>query len=63
MRLQELDGRSADAAITLPQARIQSAKLCSGSKTIFRDLPVQNNQIHVTLKPFEVVTVRAMIGD
>ena len=63
MRVQELDGRPAEAVIALPHARIQSAKLCSGVENDLRDLPVQSNAIHVSLKPFEVVTIRAMVGD
>ncbi|HEX4807657.1 MAG TPA: polysaccharide lyase family protein [Bryobacteraceae bacterium] len=63
MRLQELDGKSADVTIRLPHATIQKAKLCSGVENDIGDLPVQGNAIQVSLKPFEVVTVRAVIRE
>jgi alpha-mannosidase len=62
MRLQELDGKPADVALHLTHGSIQSAKLCSGVETNIGDLPVQGGDIHVSLKPFEVVTVRVGIG-
>ena len=60
LRLQETSGTPADADIHFLKAGIKSAKLCSGVEANLKDLPVQGNAIHVSLKPFEVITVRVI---
>jgi alpha-mannosidase len=58
LRLQEIAGKSADTTIQLPRANIASAQLCSGVEANLRPVPVENNALHLTFHPFEVLTVR-----
>ncbi len=58
MRLQETAGQPTETTITLPRADIKSAYLCSGVEENLRPLPVENSAVHLTFKPFEVLTVR-----
>ena len=58
LRLQETSGQPAQTTIMLPHTTLASANLCSGVEENLRSLPVQNNTIHLSFKPFEVLTVR-----
>jgi len=58
LRLQELSGSTADTNVHFPHVEIQGAELCSGVEDDLSALPVSNNAVSLTLKPFEVVTVR-----
>ncbi len=58
MRLQETAGQAAETTIVLPQAALRSAQLCSGVEDNLRSVAVANGVIHLTFKPFEVLTVR-----
>ncbi|MDQ2840615.1 MAG: polysaccharide lyase family protein [Acidobacteriota bacterium] len=61
LRLQELSGAPATTVLRLPQSRIESAQLCSGVEENQRKLPVEANGVQLSFRPFEVVTVRAVI--
>jgi alpha-mannosidase len=58
LRLQEIAGKPAETDIKLPRADITSAERCSGVEQNLRALPLQNNTVHVSFQPFEVLTVR-----
>jgi len=59
LRIAETSGKAQEAAIHfLNQAHIQSAHLCSGVEEDQAALPVENNSIRLSFKPFEVLTVR-----
>ncbi len=60
LRLQETAGKPADTVLHFLHAGIQSAQLCSGVEDNLQNLPVENNSIPLSLKPFEVVTIRVL---
>jgi alpha-mannosidase len=60
LRLQETAGRPADTALHFSHTQIKSAQLCSGVEDDLQNLPVEGNRIPVSLKPFEVVTIRVV---
>jgi len=60
LRLQEIAGKPAEAQISLTKANISSARLCSSVEVDMHSLPVENNAIHLTFQPFEVLTVRLL---
>ncbi|HSU33225.1 MAG TPA: polysaccharide lyase family protein [Bryobacteraceae bacterium] len=60
LRLAETAGQPEEATVHFPHAEIASARLTSGVEDDEGSLPVQNNSVRVSLKPFEVVTVRVI---
>lgn len=58
LRMQEIAGKPSNTAVRFTQLHINSAHLCSGVEEDVRDLPVENNAIALSLKPFEVLTLR-----
>ena len=58
LRLQEVAGKAGEVTIHFPHASIASAQLCSGVEDNLRNLPVENNVVRLTFRPFEVQTVR-----
>ncbi|HSU31237.1 MAG TPA: polysaccharide lyase family protein [Bryobacteraceae bacterium] len=58
LRLTETAGQSEAATVLFPHAEIASARLTSGVEEDQSSLAVQNNSFRLSLKPFEVVTVR-----
>ena len=58
LRLQETAGKPDNEALHFTRWNIGAAHLCSGVEDDMRDLPVQNNTIAFSLKPFEVLTLR-----
>jgi len=60
VRLQEIAGKPAKAAIELTKSRITSAQLCTGVEDNLRTLAVSGDQVRLTLRPFEVLTVRLL---
>ncbi len=63
LRLQETAGKPAATALDFSHARIKSAQLCSGVEDDLQNLPVQDNRIPLSLKPFEVVTIRVVTAE
>jgi len=60
LRLQEIAGKPGKTRIKITRSNISSARLCSGVEENLRSLPVENNAVHLTFKPFEVLTVRVL---
>ena len=58
LRLAEIEGKPADMALHFDHFSIGSAHLDTGVEDDKRDLPVENNSVRLSFKPFEVVTVR-----
>ncbi len=58
LRVQETAGEPADSRITFPHRNLASAQLCSGVEDNVRSLPIENNAIRLSFKPFQVLTVR-----
>ena len=58
MRLQETAGQHSETSISFPDATLTAAKLCTGVEDDLRTLPVENNALRLSFKPFEVLTVR-----
>jgi alpha-mannosidase len=58
LRLAETAGHASDATVRLLHSQIASAHLCSGMEESTTDLPVDAGTIHVSFRPFEVLTVR-----
>lgn len=58
LRLQETSGQSGSADVHFLRTKIASAQLCSGVEDDLRAVPVENNSIHLSFQPFEVLTVR-----
>jgi hypothetical protein len=61
LRFVETTGKQTKALVQFPGARLASAQLCSGVEENREVLPVENNSLSLSLKPFEVVTVRVML--
>jgi len=60
LRLQETAGQTADATLRFPHSRVQSASLCNSVEDRLRDLRVTDNQVDLTFRPNEVLSVRLM---
>jgi alpha-mannosidase len=58
LRFVETAGKPIQASVQFPGAQLASAQLCSGVEENRETLPVANNSLPLSLKPFEVVTVR-----
>ena len=58
LRLKETAGKAGIVNIKLPQNKIQSANLCNSVEENGRELDITNNEVHLTINPHEVVTVR-----
>jgi hypothetical protein len=58
LRLQETAGQATETDIRFPKSEIASAALCSGVESKLQDLPVKQNSVHLSFKPFQVLTVR-----
>ncbi len=58
LRLAETTGQPVEASIRLLHGKIKSASLCSGVEKRTAALSVENNGFHLSLKPFQVSTVR-----
>ena len=59
LRLAEIAGHSSQATVRFLQLRIASAHLCSGTEENTASLPVDSGVIHLSFRPFEVLTIRA----
>lgn len=60
LRLAETAGHSAESDIDFLHSKIASARLCSGVEDDRDSVPVENNRIHLSFKPFEILTVRVV---
>ncbi|MFL6462947.1 MAG: polysaccharide lyase family protein [Bryobacteraceae bacterium] len=58
LRFVETAGKQTKTSVRFPTAQLISAQLCSGVEENREALPVENNSLPLSLKPFEVVTVR-----
>ncbi|MGC2662006.1 MAG: glycosyl hydrolase-related protein, partial [Bryobacteraceae bacterium] len=58
LRFSEAGGKATDVNIGFSHFAAKSAHLCSGVEDNMQDLPVQDNSMHLSFKPFEVLTVR-----
>jgi hypothetical protein len=58
LRLAETAGKPEEAVVHFPHVGIASAWLASGVEDNGAPLPVDGDSVHVSLKPFEVLTVR-----
>jgi hypothetical protein len=58
MRLQETAGQTAQAHLTFAHLNVRAAHVCDSVEDNVRPLDVSNNEIHLTLHPYEVVTIR-----
>jgi hypothetical protein len=58
LRLAETSGQSSDATVHFSHLNVSSAHLDSGVEEDVAVLPVAENRIHLSFKPFEVLTVR-----
>lgn len=61
LRFIETAGTPATETVRFDRAAIRSAHLCSGVEAPVSSLPVENNSIRLSFKPFEVVTVRVEV--
>ncbi len=60
LRLQELSGKHSDAVLHFSHLNIEAAEQCSGVEDDLRKLPANDQDIQLSFKPFEVVTVRVV---
>ena len=60
LRLQELSGKGVQTTLRFPHSNVDRAQLCSGVEDDLGILPVANNALSLTLKPFEVITLRVV---
>jgi alpha-mannosidase len=58
LRLAEIAGKATDTALHFEHLNIGSAHIDSGVEDDEQELPVENNSVRLSFKPFEVVTVR-----
>jgi hypothetical protein len=58
VRLEEIAGKQEQVALHLSSARLRSAQLCNAMEDDLTNLPVKDQSIQLTMKPYEVVTVR-----
>ncbi len=62
LRLMETNGKNTEGIIQTPFAQIISANLCSGVEDDLQPLIASGNKLKVSIKPFEVVTLRVVIA-
>jgi hypothetical protein len=60
LRLAETAGHATEADIKFLHSTITSARLCSGVEDDRSVVPLANDNIHISFKPFEVLTIRAV---
>lgn len=60
LRLAETAGNATDTNIEFLHSKIASALLCSGVEDDKASVPVEGNTIHLSFKPFQVLTVRVI---
>ncbi|MBV8864070.1 MAG: hypothetical protein JO210_01575, partial [Acidobacteriaceae bacterium] len=60
LRLEEESGHPSETTLRFPHSRIESAQLCSGVEDDTESLSVKDNSIHLSFRPFEVLTVRVL---
>ena len=60
LRLAETAGKPEEAVVHFPHVGIASARLNSGVEDDGAALPVEDNSVHLSFKPFEVLTVRVV---
>jgi len=58
LRFAETTGKQTKVSVRFPATQLASAQLCSGVEENREALPVGNNSLPLSLRPFEVVTVR-----
>ena len=58
LRFAEIAGKQGKASVQFPASRLASAQLCSGVEENREALSIENNSLPLSLKPFEVATVR-----
>ena len=58
LRLREIGGKPASTVVHFPHSNISSAHLCSGVEDNQQNLPVADNSVKLSFRPFEVLTVR-----
>jgi alpha-mannosidase len=58
LRLKETAGKQEEVRIKLAHASLQSAHLCNSVEDDIRNLPVDENGIHLTFHPYLVLTIR-----
>jgi alpha-mannosidase len=61
LRFMETAGAPVQETVRFDRSKILSAHLCSGVETAEASLPVENNSVQLSFKPFEVVTVRVKL--
>ncbi len=60
LRLAETAGQAAETTIKFPHSTVTAAHLCSGVEDDRATVPVSDNTISLSFKPFEVLTVRVV---
>ena len=58
LRLAEIAGRASETTVAFHHSQFASAHLCSGMEDNTAALPVDGQAIHLSFRPFEVLTVR-----
>jgi alpha-mannosidase len=58
VRLQEIAGKQEQVALHLSSASVRSARLCNAMEDDLTNVPVKDQSIQLTIRPYEVVTVR-----
>jgi alpha-mannosidase len=58
LRFQETAGKATEATIQFPHATIHSASLCNALEDKVQDLNVGGNNVRLTFRPYEVLTIR-----
>jgi alpha-mannosidase len=61
IRLLETAGRGGSVRISSKLVRIERAWLCNAAEDNEREIPLAGNAIEVALKPYSIVTVRALL--
>jgi alpha-mannosidase len=62
LRLLETTSKPTDAVLRFPHAKVSSAELCSGVEDACRPLPAEKDAVRISLKGFEVKTVRIIFS-
>lgn len=58
LRLLETSGHASETTVRFLHSNIASARLCSGVEEDTGNLPVEDQTVHLSFRPFEVLTVR-----
>jgi alpha-mannosidase len=58
IRLQETTGKPTENVVRFPHSSIASAELCSGVEDALGSVPVHDNTVRLSFKPFEVLSIR-----